>query len=893
MVDLLRHTTKLDKRIAVNNDINAATILTLRYWQASCLCNNEAEARVLVQRANHTALTAHRRNPSHLSSYVLAIFMSIESENYDNANAMLDKAMGYKSFLRTHAVRQYANMCFLYAYLEIKQKRRRVAKKYWQLLMDNMKGVGNSAEFSIMLGFLHLESEEYPDAYKHFWDAFASGCNSILLYEGFYRYYRTTLQVPDSRPILAVLIYVANRGADIAKLALQHQTLLLKATDTNPVAGEQLYKISGYPRLLQEICNHRISCCDVSYAAYLYYKEAESRQIIVPGLFQALIKSAYANKVEHINHYTMEQFLKTEEMMEQNFAIYIYHILLSEPSLQDLIPSQQANILQLAKDCLHMGKAGKQINSLYYYYWVNCNEQNRDSQVEEILFKQLTYFSVLTPHNSQVRHVYVTEPEQRGMVIYDMDDNLVIEATNQDFSYICLGAGKRTVLDEKLIIQRMIPGVGVELYQHFFDKGDRRFYLLTFLANYYLEAESLDNSAMAVFEAVLAEKAVSKAYRMRILVALGWLHCSSHNFEQALACYGEVDEDALDNNFTEQVLGVYMQTGKFERASNLVSKRHTDIANKVLLETVCNLLTQPIDYSPLALVAYKLLISGTKNEQLMACVLEHYQASYSELILLLQVYEGDSRLDVRIVKAAIWMAKWDISMQNAFERLWNNDYGGSEIKLQFVEYATYEMLVNAICPKYETLQILEYHCLHNNEILLIWGLASCYLSHNITTPNTQQIMNMAFEGFENAGFVFPIFKENKPSRVPFVEKLQPFLYRGLPDKNYRLYYRIDDETEFTSIPMQYVRYGIYVACLPLFYNEEVTYYFSEEMQTGSITTKEEIIKNTTPFLYDHPTDQFFAINNAIIYEQMFKHDEVEKAVDDLVKDIQAVRSELL
>jgi len=93
--------------------------------------------------------------------------------------------------------------------------------------------------------------------------------------------------------------------------------------------------------------------------------------------------------------------------------------------------------------------------------------------------------------------------------------------------------------------------------------------------------------------------------------------------------------------------------------------------------------------------------------------------------------------------------------------------------------------------------------------------------------------------------------------------------------------------------MQYVKYGMYMSSIPLFYNEEITYYFSEELPTGSVGTKTETVKNTTPFLHSHPTDQFFTINNAIIYEQMFKHDQVEKALGKLVKDVQTVKSKLL
>jgi len=93
--------------------------------------------------------------------------------------------------------------------------------------------------------------------------------------------------------------------------------------------------------------------------------------------------------------------------------------------------------------------------------------------------------------------------------------------------------------------------------------------------------------------------------------------------------------------------------------------------------------------------------------------------------------------------------------------------------------------------------------------------------------------------------------------------------------------------------MEYLRYGLYSTKLPLFYNETITYYYSEEMPTGSIATQESYHKNTAPYLNDNHPDSYFAINNAIIYEQMFKHQLVEDIVDGLVGDLAEVSGTLL
>jgi len=890
----------LEQRLTAKGDMKTATTLAFRYWQASRFSGPTTDAHTLMQRANHVALTTHRRNPSHLEMYSTAIFIAIEAGHYDNANELLDKAIAHKSFLRTNYPLQYAIMCFLYAYLEIHQNRVRSAKKHWRALTDHIHSAPPSTDYTIMQGLLHLASGEIDDAYDYLREAFREGSNSIFLYEGLYRCYCTAPHNIEGSTILAVLIYAAKRGVDITDLAAHHQNSLFAAISANPEAGEHLYALSSYPPLLKPICTNRITKGDLSKTAYAYYKEAEKKQISVVGLFHALVHAAYVNNADSINHYALSQFLKTAKM-DTSLAVYIYHIMLTTPELADLLPQHQNNIILLATTCLENDIIGREAYSLYLYFWSKClalgATEPSANKAEELLRLNLTDFQLTTPPESAAKYIYITEPEKRGMAVHDITEgDIIISASSQNFSYTCLGVGQRTIVEEKLNIKRMIPGADYKLYRHFFDKGDRRFYLLTYLANYYLKQEEPPDTAIPVFEAVLSEKVITQAYKMRILAALGQIHYNKSNFDQALEYYEKIDLDQLDNDFIAQILNIHIQTNAYAQAVGLIEKKHLHISANILLTAICTLLSKPINHAPLAEAAYRLLIDGNYNAAFLDLVLNHYQASYSEWTTLAQVLNGQRlsniNLDKRILETAIWMAQWDNHAQKSFVQIFieNND---PHLFDQFVEYATYEMLANSAHLEYDTLEILESKCLQDKDIFLTWALASCYLTHNITTPNSNKLLALALDTLESENILFPIFKESRFARIPFIEKYQPFLYHGLPGKKYHLNYRIDNTATFTQVPMQYIKYGMYIATIPLFYNEELSYYFSEEMETGSIQTKEAQIKNVTPFLHDHPTDQFFAINNAITYEQMFKYDQVEKTISALVNDVQHVRSKLL
>lgn len=904
MIDFKAQIAQLEAK--QNNDVATTITLVLRCWQAYKLSEDSSDGRVMLQRANHTVIAAHRRNPAHVELYCLTIFIGIEMGHYDSANEMLDKAMGYKSFLRNNHPLYYGVVCFLYAYLEIHQKRVRSAKKHWRALTDHMKNAEPSSYYPLMVGVLHLVSDEYAEAYAYLTEAYHDGCNSMFLYEGLFRYYKKTPHSPETTAILPVLTYAACRGADIAGIAEKYQGALSAAIASNLSCGEKLYAASRYPDILGDLCAQRISRSDFSRAAYAYYKEAEHRQIYVRGLYNALVEAAYENNAQQVNHYPMVQFLieRKNTKIDRELAIYVYHLLLTNKKLEDLVFEQQNNIMALAEICLEKGFADREVASLYYHYWARCRamgETNENSEkAEAFLHENLTRFQLEPSRHSRTRYVYITEPEKRNMTVYDTENGLIINATSEDVAYTCLGVGQRTVLDEKLTVTRMIAQANPELYLYFFQKGDRRFHVLTYLTNHYLSLESPPETAISVFEEMLADKSIAKSYRMRILVALGQLHYNAFSFDQALECYGEVDEDALDNHFIPQILNVYIQTREYERAMQLLKRKHAHINHETLLESILILLTKPVAHAQLAETAYNLLTNGHFDAGLLTLVLENYNASYSEWVRLSQSLDAenhDVRLDVRILEMALWMAKWEPEPQKAFVRLYTNreaNEANAKLITDFIEYATYEMIANQAKPEYDVLNVLEkwYMEREPENILLAWGLATIYLIQNITTFNSENILKISLDALENEGILFPVFKEHRPTPIPFIEKHQPFIYRGAPGKDCWLYYRIDDAKDLKSVQMQYVRYGMYVACVPVFYNEEITYYFSEEMPSGSITTREETIKNKVTFLHES-NDQFFTINNAIINEQLFKYDQVEKIANSLVRDIQPVRSGLL
>ena len=81
--------------------------------------------------------------------------------------------------------------------------------------------------------------------------------------------------------------------------------------------------------------------------------------------------------------------------------------------------------------------------------------------------------------------------------------------------------------------------------------------------------------------------------------------------------------------------------------------------------------------------------------------------------------------------------------------------------------------------------------------------------------------------------------------------------------------------------------------LPVFYGEKVIYYFSEEMDTGSITTPEQELTNMRLSVLENSEDSYFRLNNSFIYEHMFKYDQVEKIITEDINNVRMIKGVLI
>ncbi|MCL2398385.1 MAG: DUF5717 family protein [Defluviitaleaceae bacterium] len=923
----------MEKRFEMRPTVKTAVGLALRKWLVYAV-SVVPEPREYLHRANHVILTRLRKNESDMRLFWLGIYFSIELGYFDKANEMLDNAYTYRAYYKSNQPFNYKILHFLYSYLEIKQKRAKSAKKHMRTL-ESAAGAFGSIDFDpkfdpLMMGMLHLAFYEYDEAYRYLARSYRAGCRSVFLFSALFNFYHTAtargriMGESDSRMLLQTVHWALNHDADVEHIIVVYQNELLQKDHI--ALGERIYHQFPNQWMLKELCAHYMTIPDYGPKAYEYYRDAERRQIYLPNLSYFLVRAAFCSGAERIHRYTMTQYLRKPDE-DIDLLTYVYHLLLTDESLSDLAANHVQSIIKVAAHCMNENIRSRYANSLYYFFWIKCNEQQIKGEnvdrVEKVLLEDLYKFEVVFPvkngDKTPVKNLYIDEQEKNGITEYEFPSDgstLIINAVSNGFRYVGLSSSHTTVLEAgvtaPLEIYRRIASAGTALYRHFYDKNIRDFEIIAYLAKAYIQAISKGEYQQnqdweSVLEAVLVSKEASKAFKTQCSVALGELYYKKGQLEKALLCYDKADENALDDEFLEHMLTVYVKQQAFEAATGLVERKGHRIGVKVLFEALKPLsLQEHANRHPaIAKTAYELLLRSRYDKNLLEVVLAHFTGTQKQWLDLSQMLSSMSinepRLAEIILNNAAWGHHFDEATQRVFVKMINDETAGESFKkcLQdFIYYAMYEIIIEKAKPLPETIAALEKTYIEKihfkgEENLLAYGLCHVYLGHGVTTINSNTIIEAAVSYQKEKGMLFPIFRESKKKINAYIGKYRSFMYRTLPGKNVRLYYRVDEEEDWRVKDMDYWLFGLYMTYVPHFYDERLEYYFSEELLTGSITTQQEEVHNTDMYLDENSTDPFFIINNATIYEQMFRYEQVEEIIGGLVRDVKTVRSRLM
>lgn len=883
---------------------------------------------------------------------ILSAYLNLLNNDMQKVKSILKPLDSYKNYYKANDPLLYSYYLYIEGYIWYNLDRKKQTVKYLQqlksmepiLLKQNLSEPGktyfelqyNIKDLSILyslIGDLSIYIGDTENSYKYLGRATNNEnvCKAISFY-GLYNLFsmtKTTVKINDDyKDLFSYFILKALPVLTLNKMIEKEKENLQRTFITHPDYMETVYEYYKSPWLLKDLVAYYITNNNITNKAYKCYKEAEKGQIQNPKLPYFIVKGAMENEIEDMSYYFMNIFLESHESeLDDDISLkaFIYHILVSDEKMETFLSEKHMEIISFSAYALENNYSNRYFNSLYCYMLKFIDTVNLPAQLikkcEEIVIENLFLYKAEVT-NPEIERIFIFEKEKKNLHSFDVVDGAVdIISASSDFNYFSMANKNKEIITDDLYFKKQIENADYETYKYLHAKNYEAENLTIALTNSYLSFESIDDipeEAIDVLNTALYLRDMSINFRTKITAGLGSILIKQDNLDKAVEYFKGVDENFLNDMYIEQMLKAFLKAKFYRKAWDLLIKKSYCISIDTKFDAVVSLCTQkelnPDDMPSLSNIAAELILHSKYHNSLVVLILKEYTGSQEQWLSIRKSLIKNAspllELDEIILYNTIWIHNLDIGSQEIFANLCKVRPRHNLVKY-FSIYLTYEILINNKKPIYEAIDSLEkvffnkdndfgeFTVEDNHQIA--YALTHFYLTHNVNTINSDNIIELSISFMELDNIIIPVIKNVKDfsdynMKSHFIFKNRSFIYKASPDKTVTFNYRTDSNEAFTCINMNYLKFGIYMCIVPHFYLETIEYFFAETSTneaSSSIETLKETIVNNDKIAVENSNDEFFDINNALIYKDLFKFDLVEDIIYNKLKHNRSIKSTII
>jgi len=892
-----------------NKSYGTAFVMATRYYMGYVISGQ----RDFLHKANFVA-QAHA-NVADVPMVFLRIQLACEMGHFDAAEDLLASLRPYRNAMKSQDATLYAHYLYFTCVLTIARGKERAANKRYRALRDYCKERRPACGY-LLLAAANGSFGAYNDGLEYLLAAHKSGDTSPFFYICLARTLENTQpQGMQAALLLPLIRWSFSSGYHIGGIIARNQSLAEDILRRYPAEGEKLYAIYPLDWILFIVCTRRMISNDLSPAAFGYYKEAEARQIHFPQLYDFLMRAAHKNGIEDISRYSLAQYLKIGTAPIEMLP-FVYHLVLKKEhggKNKEFLEKIKDDIIQCAYYAAENRMYGRYYYSLYRFLLQAAIGGDKiekrvlefaEQTLKNLLFAYEISFDDEKP-GAGVEKMLVQEIHMSSEALYDVKgERIRINLCNNDAKIICFDENFRNIIDCKPKVQKLVENVDVTILSYFFDRGLKIPELLINLCLHHMEMADMTTASIKIFEQAVANGQISGSFKMQARVVLGNFYAKNHNYPRAVQYYDHVDESRVAPKHLEQMLLTYIHAGEMGLAKRLVARAGGHIADKNLFAAIKRISAASpqggTGSKALAALAYEQLLRGWHDRAMLGLVLDNHVTGLTDWIELARslaaMGEAEAGLYTKILEIAIRTRSGaGKSVQGIFAKMVELS-ADSDIARDFAAYLSYEIIIGGLVPEYDAIYAMEKLC-GSDDDFIAYGLAHVYIKNSVTTANSQEILRRATVLARDADIIWPVFKEirDKNLILPYIEKNMPFVYRGRAGHTVSMHYKAAGDADYTEVPMKYLRFGMFVCYIPLFYGEELEYYYKEAItgHSSSITTVPTKIANNRPHLLEKTADLYYIINSALVFEQMFKYDKVEEIVTERLAEKEPPRAKLI
>lgn len=867
-------------------------VLLNKYFLGFLCFDNEE----YLRKAFNVCLEYLNINKSDLDILLAIFFFSIQIKDKSRIE-FLNNAIGkYKKYLKNNDIKKYNFYLFLQALIKKDKESELGVLKYIKLL-EGIKAKNYSEEIDLYILYLKLEIDTLDRT------SFANIKNvrinnswrNILYYKLFEKNAKfISCDREDFKRYIKWGIY---NGINIEKSISRYEINIdINAREFN--FNKRLYKEYNFDFILFKICEAYLNENIHNKYNYFFFKEAINRQLLIPNLNDNYIKACFENNFTDIGLYPIKKFLRNDKI-DINILPFIYYIILSDKKYIDLVYHNKENILKYGLFFLERNMKGKYFFSIYKFMLEFLPDKSiEEKKILNILYKY-NFSYTLYIEDENVKYILVKDYLIDGVKEYSVVNKVCnIQVSSNRFEYYAFYEDRKEIILTDIKISKNIEGTNGKYFYRFYKNGYRDNYVLINIARYYLEVKNVDEEGLMILEQVINMKRLSSDFKMRILLLLGNLSFDNKNYKLASAYYKKVGENYISNKNINNILKSYILCREYENCLDIIKKHRTLIEDASLYYAIKTISQEPMFYKKLANFAYQLTLNYTIDEILLNIVVKTYRGSLNEFIELRKVLAKNNiyikEIEEKILYLTVYTHNLNLESELIFIKMYKEDIENENIEY-FLNYCIYEAINENYKFSDEFVYILEYIFNEINHHLIGYALAHIYINQDYNLDAKYSIIERVVSNMEEDSINFKIFENNKDKfiKLTYLYKNKPFIYNASFDSEVFLFYKNMNETEFNRIKMKYFKFGIHIATLPVFYTEDIEYYFVENVNQGeNIVSRKYFTTNSKNMIFDNE-DEYFKINNAYIYTYDGKYNQAHKAIENLISKEYNLKGKLL
>lgn len=885
-----------------NRMTKARLILLLNKYYLGFLTMNK---KFYLNKAYSTCIEYLNKNSTDFDIIFALLFFSIKIGNKERIDYFLRIISKHKKYIKNNDEKLYLFYLYLKGLIKSIEGSSRGVNKYIKII-QSFKDKLEIIEINFYITSLKLENNSLDrDSIDYMSNQYNNSLwGNILLYNVFEK--SSKFINLDKKLFKKYIKWAVHNELDIYKSILMYKDSILfeyKEYDFN----KKFYKKYNYDFILYRICDVYLNKNKFNDKSYFFYKEAINRQLNLNGLNYGYIMSCFKNNIEEIEFYNIKEFLRKKNKDFEVIA-FIYHVIINNEKYRDLVVLYKDKIMQYGLYFLEKKLIGKYYYNIYRYM-LDFVPENSDEEkkIMEILYDNIFTYEI-DIDNKNIKYIIIKDQEINELKFYEIEnEKTIIKAISSNFYYYVFSSEKKEVLNINLKVKKIINNINPNIILRFYKRGFSNKFILINVAKYYLTKKEIDKNNIEVLEYLIKDKDISFNFKMKVLQIIGNTYFYNKDYKKAILYYSKVPEDQLNNKFVKNILLSYLKNMDYERSIEIIRNKINVIEQDILfysLKSICNikkeinnndiyetdkiiLKKEVKNYNKnIVHFMYELILKYNIDSDFIDIIIENYNGGLEKWIKLRKLLKDKGikrkQIDERILELTIYTHNLNSNSEEIFIEIYKEDINNPIIE-QFLNYCMYESFYSDYKFKNDFISIMEHLFKETNSKIIGYSLAHIYLKGNYIISEKENIFQTIIKNMEKDNINFKIFENNKEKfkNSSYLYKNKPFIYNSALDKEVYLFYREVNEENFNSIKMRYFKFGIYIATLPIFYRENIEYYFMENTITGSISTRKEFITNNENRVFNID-DEYFKINNAIIHSYDGRYDLAHNLIKEVI-----------